>query len=248
MAVKQKLCSRLGATLMAALLFFLVAAVCGSIILAAATATVSRVKNQAKDAQAYYAVTSAAQLIRDDLMDSRWLITLNEEYENHVIKSGSTTITGIQLVDKYMKPLKDEDMKKTFVRDLLFGSSISNLVTADEIQISVSNVGDVDVFPTIYAKAKSLPYTDPSTSKTVDEGCKLSVTLTNDTSEDRFTRYKETDDDGHQLYWVKISLRSVKNPAGFQILSDGRVNGTGTVTRTICIGWDDPVLEKEKAP
>jgi len=243
MAVKQKLRSRRGATLMAALLFFLVAAVCGSIILAAATATASRVKNQAKDAQAYYAVTSAAQLIRDDLMDSNWLITLEEQYEDNKIKSGFPSIKDIQLVDKDLKELSNEDLQKTFVRDL-FVKSVDNgnsFVTNGLIKIMTTEVKN---FPTVFCRASGAELT----KQIGEQSSNLTIIITNNTETDtnkKFHEFKETDAEGNQLYWVTVSLRSVKIPSGFQILNDGRNDsGTGTVTRTVCLTWRDPVIEK----
>lgn len=237
MAVKQKLRSRRGATLMAALLFFLVAAVCGSIILAAATATVSRVKNQAKDAQAYYAVTSAAQLIRDDLMDSNWLITLEEQYEDNEIKSGYTRITDIQFVDNDINTVELE----TFVRDLRNAPVDLNgsFVKSNLFQI---NTTDVNEFPTVFFKADPVPLTD----QIGKQSCQLSVTITNNTdSNNRFESYKETDANGNQLYWIEVKLRSINIPAGSHILTDGRNDsGTGIVTRTVCLTWADPVIKK----
>ncbi len=245
MAVKQILRSRRGATIMAALLFFLVAAVCGSIILGAATATLSRVKNQAKDTQAYYAVTSAAQLIRDDLVDSRWLITLEETYK---LESGAMTVTpsvtNIRLVDKDIKALSAEELNTTFVRDLHVVSAALNdsLVKTSTFTIS-SKATEVKDFPTVFAKADAVPFT----RSFGDQTSKLTIMITNnkDDGDSRFTNYKERDTEGNQLYWVKVSLRSVKYPAGYQILTDGRnENGEGKVTRTVCLGWDDPAIEK----
>ena len=245
--MKQKLHAQQGATITAALLFFLVAAVCGSIILGAATATLSRVKNQAKDTQAYYAVTSAAQLIRDDLMDSKWLITMEETY---TVEDGTTkvvpSITNIQLVDKDIKPLSADKLQETFVRDLYKSLAALNnsFVNTDTFTIS-SNSPAVKDFPTVFAKAYPLPLTETIG----DQASQLIIMITNnqDDGESRFTNYKERDTAGNQLYWVKVSLRSVKYPAGCQIVTDGRDgSGNGIVTRTVCLGWDDPVIEKEE--
>ena len=63
-AVGRKLRSGAGATLIVALLFFLLCAVVGSSVLAAGSATMSRVVNQRKEAQDYYTLTSAAESVR----------------------------------------------------------------------------------------------------------------------------------------------------------------------------------------
>lgn len=248
MAVKQKLCSRRGATIMAALLFFLVAAVCGSIILAAATATVSRVKNQAKDAQAYYAVASAAQLIRDDLMDSRWLITLEETYtESEGVKSVNTDVNSIELVDENLEILSNDKENETFVSDLISPPATVNtsMVRDSEITIKLAST-EITGYPTIYAKADVLPF-KTATWNTEEMGCTLKIKITNcaDSDNSKFSNYREADDNGNQLYWVTVSLRSIKIPGGSHIVYDGRnKNGVGTVKRSICLGWADPVIEK----
>lgn len=243
--MKQKLHAQQGATITAALLFFLVAAVCGSIILGAATATLSRVKNQAKDTQAYYAVTSAAQLIRDDLMNSRWLITLEETYK---VESGAVTvtprITGVQLVDKDLKQLSSEEEQKTFVRYMYATTAaLNDSVVKTSIFMISSNSTEVKDFPTVFAKADAVPLTRTFGDQTSE--LKIMITNNKDDGDSRFTNYKERDTEGNQLYWVKVSLRSVKYPAGYQILTDGRdESGKGIVRRTVCLGWDDPVIEK----
>ena len=66
-AVQRKLCDRSGATLTVALLFFIMCAAAGSVILAAATTSTGRLAElQARD-QNYYAVVSAAKLLRDEI-------------------------------------------------------------------------------------------------------------------------------------------------------------------------------------
>ena len=63
----KKLNSRRGASLTFALLLFLVCAAVGSVMLTSATATAGRVSENYEYDQRYYAVTSAAELLRDTL-------------------------------------------------------------------------------------------------------------------------------------------------------------------------------------
>lgn len=65
--VQRKLCDRSGATLTVALLFFIMCAAAGSVILAAATASTGRLSQLQASDQNYYAVVSAAKLIRDEI-------------------------------------------------------------------------------------------------------------------------------------------------------------------------------------
>ena len=64
-SIKAKLKSRTGASITFALLLFLVCAVVGSVVLTAGTAAAGRAGDLTKMDQRYYAVTSAAELLRD---------------------------------------------------------------------------------------------------------------------------------------------------------------------------------------
>lgn len=66
-AVQRKLHDRSGATLIVALLFFIMCAAAGSVILAAATTSTGRLAELQASDQNYYAVVSAAKLIRDEI-------------------------------------------------------------------------------------------------------------------------------------------------------------------------------------
>ena len=103
--LKRKLNNNEGASLMVALLFFVMCATIGSIILAAATASSGRVKNLKADDQAYYVNSSAVNLLGDILSDSnnaivikRWMDTGTEcviengtDYIPSIVKSNITT-------------------------------------------------------------------------------------------------------------------------------------------------------------
>lgn len=65
--VQRKLHDRSGATLTVALLFFVMCAAAGSVILAAATTSTGRLSQLQASDQNYYAVVSAAKLIRDEI-------------------------------------------------------------------------------------------------------------------------------------------------------------------------------------
>lgn len=66
-AVQRKFHDRSGATLTVALLFFIMCAAAGSVILAAATTSTGRLSQLQASDQNYYAVVSAAKLIRDEI-------------------------------------------------------------------------------------------------------------------------------------------------------------------------------------
>lgn len=63
--LSRKLHSQRGASFLIAMLFFLVCAFVGAVILSSATTNVQKVRERWEDQQAYYAVSSAARLLRD---------------------------------------------------------------------------------------------------------------------------------------------------------------------------------------
>ena len=65
--VKKKILSKDGATILIALLFFLLCAIAGSVILAAGSAASGRVSGIVSQTQSYYSVTSAAEVMGDTL-------------------------------------------------------------------------------------------------------------------------------------------------------------------------------------
>ena len=94
--IMNKLRSQTGASISFALLLFLVCAVLCSVILTAATAASGRMSNLAETDQRYYAVTSAAELLKD-LFDEETVkiekITTGkreETYKNGSVSSSTT--------------------------------------------------------------------------------------------------------------------------------------------------------------
>ena len=81
--VKKKLKSNEGASLMVALLFFVMCATVGSIILAAATASSGRLANLKKEEQTYYSLSSAAKLFSELMMreESAVIIQIDEGHK-----------------------------------------------------------------------------------------------------------------------------------------------------------------------
>lgn len=76
--ILAKLKSDSGASLMAALLFFIMCATVGSIILAAATASSGRLAGLQRDEQAHYAVNSAASMFSEVIKDKKVMMRLTK--------------------------------------------------------------------------------------------------------------------------------------------------------------------------
>ena len=65
--LKRKLRSESGATLLMALLFFLLCALASSVVLAAGSTASGRIAGLEQDQQAFYTVTSAAQVLQEEI-------------------------------------------------------------------------------------------------------------------------------------------------------------------------------------
>ena len=239
MAVKQKLRSRRGATLMAALLFFLVAAVCGSIILAAATATLSRMTTQAEDARAYYSLTSAAQLVRGELLNSHWKVEVTQtKPDESIVKSYK-----IFSLDK-----NGNDDDSSFIRDLLnpTGGSDDDSVYKTERIITISTSGEGDTLPTIYARPENMTYGVLYGNYQKGDNTELKLLMTNDP--DGFkngtptfrSSYKDTNGKNRQVYWLELTLDSVKVPSGYVDNTDEQQEGKVEFQ----VGWDNVSIRK----
>lgn len=232
MAVKMKIRSQRGATLMAALLFFLVAAVCGSIILAAATATLSRMTTQAEDARAYYSLTSAAQFMRSDLLQHNWKVVVNQETVDGTLSCSYT-------INKPVVPDVVASDDRSFVWDLLkINQSLNDSDSVFEltnISITAKQDGHGESLPVVYArpvdiKAKTL-YEDYKQGKNTE--LKFLITndpygLTNGVNSPSFRNTFTIDGDSavQQAYWLELTLKSVKVPSSYVDNTDENENGT----------------------
>ncbi|MEG1067678.1 MAG: hypothetical protein RSD90_03430 [Anaerovoracaceae bacterium] len=86
--LKQKIKAQNGATILLALLFFLLCAVAGSVVLAAGSASGGRLAGIDELQQSYYTVTSAAQVVRDEIDGESFL------YEVVTVNDGTPTKTA----------------------------------------------------------------------------------------------------------------------------------------------------------
>ena len=94
--VHQKLRSRTGASITYALLLFLVCAVIGAVVLTAGTAAAGRVSKMAEMDQRYYSVTSAAELLAQELAGQDKTITITR---TRTIKEEVSTAYTVTIPD-----------------------------------------------------------------------------------------------------------------------------------------------------
>ena len=111
---RNKLTSRAGASLGISLLLFLVCAVLGSVILTAGTTTMSRVSAVSGSDQRYYSVTSAAELMKKELVGK----TVTIEKTRYQYDNGNPTDYIIRI-----KTVKEEDKKET--EDIVLSTNVT---------------------------------------------------------------------------------------------------------------------------
>lgn len=113
--IKRKLSSRSGASITFALLLFLVCAVISSVVIVAATAVGGRASKMAEMDQRYYAVNSAAELLRDVLEEQTVTVTTGTRTVSTVDQDGKPvegTETSVVIDPEVLlngEPVEDED-------------------------------------------------------------------------------------------------------------------------------------------
>lgn len=92
--LKKKVSSETGASITYALLIFLVCTVVGSVVLTAGTAAAGRIAQVARMDQKYYSVSSAVQLLEEELCDKEVTIVRREVKQAGGESSYTTLING----------------------------------------------------------------------------------------------------------------------------------------------------------
>ncbi len=122
--IRRKLNSRKGASITFALLLFLVCAVLSSVIIVAATAASGRMSKIAESDQRYYAVTSAAEFLKDIIENDTnnvYLVTATTTTKTEKFDSDGVLITpdpiptpdsGTTIVYLVNKPKSDGSLQK----------------------------------------------------------------------------------------------------------------------------------------
>ena len=138
-AMKNKIKSQRGASITFALLLFLVCAIISGIVVVAATAAAGRMSQRAEIDQRYYAVTSAAGLLRDNFNDM--LTTV--QYK--IIDGSATNPEAIKVVDtttSQNKQLSDymilKDASEKMVEKIIKNNLVASADPDREFELSSS--------------------------------------------------------------------------------------------------------------
>ena len=114
--IKKKLRSQYGASITFALLLFLVCAALCSVIIVAATSSAGRMSNLAETDQRYYAVTSAAELMKDLLKEPVSIVQRDEIIWDEIttnIKTETTVTTTVEAEDSTEEETKYKQVTET---------------------------------------------------------------------------------------------------------------------------------------
>lgn len=101
--MSRKLHSERGASLLMALVFFLVCGFVGAVVLGSATTNAQKIQGRQADLQDYYAVSSAARLMRDALEGAAC------QGREHWDDYGCLGVTGVTFVDARCREEKRDD-------------------------------------------------------------------------------------------------------------------------------------------
>ena len=163
----KKLKNNDGATLMLALLFFVMCATVGSIVLTAATASSGRLAGLISDEKGYYAVSSAADLVSD--LVEEYDGKLEMEYEDEP-SGGSVTDPGQEIL---LNNLVYQEWKKlgenAVVNDYHF--DIFNK------ELGISDDGDKTITEAVTIKVSDNADLDCSATFTIHENLNLEVEI-----------------------------------------------------------------------
>ncbi len=198
--IKNKLRSRAGASITFALLLFLVCSVLCSVVLTAATSASGRMSQIAEADQRYYAVTSAAELLKS-IIDGKTasIVTVTEtEYTTTynagvagASETGTPTITTYIIPDKRAEEITKADYKpENQVDGTGFKLDTFTEDAAYHINTGALNTRDLSLETKIYSDGKSgLDYDALAVTikETIGEDGSLTLTL--------YNRYKAKDTD-----------------------------------------------------
>ncbi len=160
----HKLKNQQGATLMMALLLLLAASVVSAVILTAATSSARRLENDRAAQQAYLTVSSAARLLRDDILNASFVQeTVKTTYiDNTSTETSRETTSPTGFTAAWLKAGKaavDRDSGKSFT---------------DTITLSVDGLDDVSA---VFTMAPNYDITIVLHLSGGDSDCRLVLTL-----------------------------------------------------------------------
>ena len=225
-ALRQKACSQRGASITFALLLFLVCAIISSIVIVAATAVGGRASRMAEMDQRYYAVNSAAELLRDVL-----------EAPTVTITTGTTAVSTVRLDKEPVSPATQTPIPMTVTYD--DGAGTPTDIT-DE-------TGSLVVAAALLSEGQTATLPQEALLECADMPF-LNVTLTPVPSDDRgkLTLDVSNTDTSRGAYTLRLTFKANRTQSadsrttyGTPVLADGQytMEKTEVNTTTTVIRW-----------
>ena len=231
--VIAKLRSNSGASLMAALLFFIMTATVGSIILAAATASSGRLAGLKRNEQAHYAVNSAAEVLSGLIQDenSKVILQITKEYPSENTtrrefispKTGTTLSAYESITSQHLLPYLVKNAYPLLSYDSSFPDADSLSLPSEEIEVGVNGQEDL--------KVKATFKLDASLNLIVE----IEPAATGISNPENITlRFKPVLNTTEQ-----IAAHDMKET----VVPNGADNRIYAYLKTYTISWTDPVVE-----
>ena len=186
--LKRKLASRRGASITFALLIFLVCAVVSSVVIVAGTAAAGRMSQIAQMDQRYYAVNSAAELVRDVLESQTVTVTTGSE----------------ETVTRHSDGSADTPVSSNAITPVI-------AVNGDEVSLNLPLIADAAIYLTAERTGLSAP-TFPKTLTLTSAGVEGV-----DTSGLRVTANVQLASDGTLTIWL-FNTDSTKGKYSLQLV------------------------------
>jgi len=179
--IRKKLKSKRGITIIAALTFFIIAAILGSVIISAAAASAGRLSHLHREQQAYLTVSSAARLTRDEFKGFKCTfveVTIDGTFDHRDETYPTTTMSDL------LYNIVDNNSKNKFVPESFVISSDDEVFADVKAELVELKAGTSGTNGTLVIKLTSADTENPYImtlsipfTKTVNE---VSVTVTTD--------------------------------------------------------------------
>ena len=194
MPIKQKLKSENGASFLLALLAFLVAAMVCATIITAATSSVKRVHSDRETQQMHLTMTSAAQLVRDAMLDSSYTvttITIDDEDPKITVTATGAFASDIKAAINYVDEYHDEYDTDASADDMVLSVADTDLPIIDVSFVMTSDIAEPykllftlkarDTGEVLYLTMESSSTTESKT-ETIQSGSNQTKTVTTETT------------------------------------------------------------------
>ncbi len=237
-AVRKKLHSQAGASLLIALLFFLVALMVGAVVLTAAATNAGRLARNRQEQQDYLAVASAARLVEEDFRGMTFAVGYEEvTYRRTVtrVDAAGNPYTETEIDGPHYSK---RDPEWTHAGKLLEGTPASDLANLYYSTVPVLNVSAPGAmnYP-LKITAEGLPDVSGSLEVNGTDGARYAITV---------KLYIETEDGGRSN--AMTMLFSPTATQTHRTVTESGVNEeTIRTTYTAKVTWDTPTITKGAA-